>query len=837
MRWLQTEYILKGLYLGLLLFVALHEPDWAAFGLVNLLAFGGLVLFLGIAAFRKMQEGFRAQGKPLAFVLFLLLESPELVYGGVLLGMAVAAFMVSGSPPDSEVLAAMAGGGAVLGVLFWVLRYVQNRWARFGLSLLLAAVLMAAALLWFGPLADWGRQLGLANPLLERDVTIFAVQLLVGVALFYLLTFAGREEESEVEIGATCAILGMGMVMLLPRAAGFQSLGVLIPLLLDIWYTTRVLPGLRVFKHALRGFSYYKIGRYRNALLSFRRALQLAPDNTLAREGLWSVHRAMDLSQLPNDPQTLALVDLDMCLGRVAALLLEAGPGETKLHEARRLLDLVLSQRPSMAPVVHYWRAVAFTHERRYDEAADELQQLLDPTGYAPHDPQRRSMLLQGWQLALRSRPELAQRVGTQQLALPGRRMEAIGAVERHLANNPEDAEVWGFKRSLYQDLTEADYEGREARGERREEGQAAFLAPRPSALAPDFDHGYVHQLGLALIGDPPRWQRGAEYLRMAARGMPASGPSIFTQIAQAHQRQGDAEGAWRNYELAKRAGRLVGPKNLGDEERQTYFAAVKLLAESAAAHNDVDAAVENYHLYAESTQSGLETLRILTDLYERKGDALGALRVTEQALLYNAKDKDLLARKDRYYYSIMPGDLRARREMVGSWFDVAYCLRKAKTLLDLKNWDLDTLDWAQHLAELARVMKPEDLAGKVLMARARLRRGEKEEAVALLEQVRSPKPEQFATGEDEEAWYVASRLLGEMYLYELGKPDLAVECFKDFRHSSKSGADTLYKLGQAYEQLGDRPRAVKFYKHVAAYEGHPLAHEANDALYRLQAS
>src|SRR5262249_4413322 len=162
-----------------------------------------------------------------------------------------------------------------------------------------------------------------------------------------VLTFAGREEESEVEIGATCATLGMGMVMLLPRAVGFQSLGLLVPLMIYFWYTTRVLPGLRVFKHALRGYSYSQVGRYRNALLSFRRALQFAPDNSLAREGLWSVHRSMDLSRLADDPETMALVDLDMCLDRVASLLLKPGPTAAKLEEARRLLDLVWGQRPT----------------------------------------------------------------------------------------------------------------------------------------------------------------------------------------------------------------------------------------------------------------------------------------------------------------------------------------------------------------------------------------------------------------------------------------------------------------------------------------------------------
>ena len=45
-------------------------------------------------------------------------------------------------------------------------------------------------------------------------------------------------------------------------------------------------------------------------------------------------------------------------------------------------------------------------------------------------------------------------------------------------------------------------------------------------------------------------------------------------------------------------------------------------------------------------------------------------------------------------------------------------------------------LDWAQHLAELVRVLEPENLNAKVLVARARLRRGEK---VALVTDAGSP--------------------------------------------------------------------------------------------------
>jgi tetratricopeptide (TPR) repeat protein len=817
MQWLQAEYMLKGIYLGLLLFVALRARSPGTIALAAGLTLAGLAAAVGLAAFRKLREGFTARGRPFPFLLFLLLESPELVYAGTILGLTFGALAICRSQEDNWLLGASALGGAVLGLAFFFLRYVRDRRTRLGLSLLLGAVLLVGALIWFGQLGSLGQQLGLTNPL--EDSNLFGAQLLLGIPLFYLLTFAGREEESEIEVGAICAALGLGVGMLLGTPTA-RLTAYVAPVALYFLYTLFLLPRLRVFKHTVRGFSYGQIGRYRQAILSFRRALHFDPQNALAREGLWSVHRAMDLSQLARDPETLAVVDLDMCLERASALLLQR-PTPEKLQEAQRLLDLVMTQRPRKAPVVHYWRAVAYTHARVFDQAAAELEQLLDPNLAVPDDAERRAILLPAWQLAARLHPELKRRVGDPQLALPGRRLEAIGAVERYLADKPEDAEVWGFKRFLYQDLTEADYE--------------AAATARPGGTA-DFNHGYAHQLGLALIGDPGRWERGAEYLRIAARGLPAQAPSIFSHIALACQKAGKGEDAWSYYELAIRAGRAVGPRNLGDEDRQAYFAAARLLGEAALAHNHLDAAVENLLLYTECERSGIETLRTLASLYEKKGDALSALRVTEQALLYNSRDADLLERKDRYYYSVMPEDLRARLDSIGTGFDVAYCLRKARGLLDSRNLDLDLLDWGQHLAELVRVVQPDNLTARVLVARARLRRGEKEEAVALLEEVRSPRPEKFATGDDEDAWYLACKLLGEMYLYELGKPDQAVECFKTFRESAKSGADTMYKLGQAYEQLGDRIRAVKFYKHVVSYDNHPLAPEAYDALHRLQA-
>ncbi len=826
MRWLQTEYLLKGVYLGLVLYAALQQAAtpqdaWDALARVNLLALGGLALALIAAGLAKLREGYRVRGRMLIFTLFLLLESPTLVYagilGGTLAGIAWVRQTLGEQPRLQELFLPVIGGGAAAGLAFGALRQVRHHLTRIGLILGLAAGLAGGLLYWLGQFGDLAPKYQLGDP------TVFAVQILLSIPFFYLLTFAGHEEESEIEIGLMCASLGLGLGILTYGYVQYQSAAILLPLLVYFGYTMKVLPGLRVLKHAFRGLSFTRIGRYRRALQAFRRALQLDPNNRLARDGFWEVHRLLDLDQLANDPPTLALVDLDLCLQRAGSLLLQAGPSVAQLDEAHRLLDLVLRLQPSIRPSVDYWRAVAHTHARRYDEAATALEHVLDPSHYGPSNPQRHNILLSAWQLALLLHEELRRRVGQPQLALPNRRMEAIAAVERHLADNPDDQTIWGLKRLLYQDVTEEEY--------------SAFAGGDTGGLAPParhFDHEYVQQLGLALIDDNSRWQRGGEYLRMAARGLPSLGPTIFVQIAQAHQRAGHIDEARHNYELAKRAGLSAGQKNLAEAERQAYFATVKLLGEDALARGDLDAAIEDYHLYAESERAGLETLRTLANLYEKKGDALSAMRVTDQALVYNPKDKDLLERKDRYYYSVQPEQIRARIESVRPWFDFDYCVRKARSILDGRYTDVEWLDVAHHLIQLALVVMPDCRTVKVLLAKVLLRYGERDRAIAALEEVRNPKPEKFAGGEDEDAWYQSCQLLSDLYL-EIGRPDMAVPCLIDFRKSSKSGARTLYKLGQAYEQLGDRVRAARCYKQVTAYEGNPLAPDAEDALQRLQ--
>jgi tetratricopeptide (TPR) repeat protein len=824
MRWLQTEYLLKGLYLGLLLFVALQKPAVDQMALFALYPLGGLALALGVAGYLKVREGYRVRGRVFSFILFLLLENSYLVYGGILLGMAVGALQFQ-KEGDDWLLIGSALGGIALGLLFWYLEQVAERKVRFWLSTALAVVLGGGVILliqwpsWFGD----GEGIPGLPVFLGSDRTHFGVLLLLGIPLFFLLTFTGTAEESELEIGAMSAALFVAMWMIgqgLFAPNVYIPFAIVIPLTIYWVYAKRILPGLRVFKHVLRGISYARIGQYRQALRRLKRALQLDPTNALGRETLWSVHREMDFDQIIHDPETLALVDFDLCLERAGSLLLGTSgpPTPQQLHESHRLLNLVAGQRPAMEPACGYWRAVAAIHSRDYDKGAALLEAVLTPSPKAAQNPYRKAILMSAWQVALNV-PEMSRRVGTPQLQLEGRRMEAIAAVERHLAASPDDPEAWNLKRVLYSELTEAEYEA----------------AAGPEQPAADFDHGYAQQLGLALITDPARWKRGSEYLRIAARGNPALGPALFIQIAKAHERAGDNKGAWDNYRLVKIAGRAAGPKNLSEEDRHAFFSVVKFLAEEAEERGDLDTAIDDYLLYREYERSGKETYRKLAGLYEKKGDSWSALHATEQGLVYDARDPDLLAKKDRYYYSVTPDELRQRWESVAKYFDVDYCLQKADWALKSSNGDLDMLDWAEHLANLAQTVRSSSLTAKVLRARVLLLRGEKDQAQAMLEDVRTNKPEKFASGQDEDAWFTSCKLLGGMYLHELNQPQRAVECFLDFRKSPKSGADTMFRLGQAYEELGDRVRAIKCYHQVTAFESHPLAPDAHEALQRLK--
>src|SRR5206468_4241034 len=94
MRWDQTEYVLKGVYLGLLLAVALHGPSWTDVALVAVCTGGGLAVSLAWAGWNRIRSGVPARGHVAGFLLFLLLENPRAVFTGLLAGLAGGAYLV-----------------------------------------------------------------------------------------------------------------------------------------------------------------------------------------------------------------------------------------------------------------------------------------------------------------------------------------------------------------------------------------------------------------------------------------------------------------------------------------------------------------------------------------------------------------------------------------------------------------------------------------------------------------------------------------------------------------------------------------------------------------------
>ena len=856
--WHRNEYILKGAFLGLWVFVALQvavDRDAVRVDLPWVLGWvaAGLAVGLTLATVVQIRRGLRPSQNWGAFPLLVLLESPKFVYGGVLLGLL--AGVLSGRdfaqpwagpiagwfgltfddirhlqsanlPADDPRKGNLPGdwllfchlGGVLLGLGLYRFRQVEDpRW-RFGMGICVAALMVYLAGEYIVRIPGFDDKTARFN---------LGVYILLGLPFFYLLTFCGEAEESEVEIMTVCAALGIALHLMNVGGASV-AVGPAVPFLLQVTiyfvYATRVLPGLRVFKHTLRGFSYLNIGRFREALYYFRRARVWGPNNALARQGMLRLHHSLTLPVLDREPDLIEALDFELCLDRSAGLLIRGDrpPTAEERAEASRFLELVEKKKPAYQARIDYLRAVERTHARDYDGAATTLKLLLNPETPAYHAGVRKRVLFEAWNLALQWHPEVTRRVGWHELELPGRRVEAIGAVERRLAAEPTDATAQDLRTTLYSQLTERE-----------------FVDAAAGALPTDFNYDYVEQLGMALVdeSDPDRRERGMGYLHIAGRGLPARGPGIFKKLADLYEKLGEADNVRRSLETAKKCGQAVGPANLDREQRETYFAALKKLAELAEARGDIEAAIEDLRLYLEGGgRSELETYRRLAELYAKGQGAvpnaiLNAALMVETGLAYNSTDADLLKKKDSYYYSVDPEHLRANREKVERFFDVAYCVRKAMGILNSKSEDLDLLDWATHLATLAAIVRPGSNGVRLVTARCLLRRGERDAGIAMLEDVRESKK---GSGDEEDGWYAATKILGQLYLDELSRPDLAVKAFGDYREYGKSGADTLYQLGRAYEALGDVANAVKFYTAVTAYEEHPRYWDAKEALRRL---
>ena len=281
----------------------------------------------------------------------------------------------------------------------------------------------------------------------------------------------------------------------------------------------------------------------------------------------------------------------------------------------------------------------------------------------------------------------------------------------------------------------------------------------------------------------------------------------------------------------------LLGVKEMSTESQAAYFATVKQLGEQAyhaakTGKQSPQVAIDNLLLASEATESGVDTLRMLAELYEMQGNVVQTMHYNEQCLMYDGKNPQYLERKERLYVSLMPSDVTTHSEKLSKLIDTGYLIKKSKELLDLKNAGMEQLEWAKHLAELLTVAAPDKVAGWSLIGRCFLRLGQSDNGVKGLEYAVQLGTNQKPSGEDLEQWYLACRIMGDHYLQQTKYAE-ALECYQHFSKSTKSGAETYYKMGQAAEGLGDRAAARKHYQSANMYD-HPHKYEVTQALDRL---
>ena len=202
------EYVSKGLFLGLWAYLSLVAPSWDVFGKIMIWVGGGLVAGYVAGIFLQLMRGYKPWTNPLGFAVLTLLDSSFFIYVGLIGGLGLGIVFNNDNAVSAngmhKYLGYFAVGGLLLGFLLYRLKGVRDvRW-RFFLGIALAAAVIYFANYYI-------------TEVLRLDLEAqkrFALFLLVGLPFFYILTFCGEVEESEVEIAALCGALGVGLVPL-----------------------------------------------------------------------------------------------------------------------------------------------------------------------------------------------------------------------------------------------------------------------------------------------------------------------------------------------------------------------------------------------------------------------------------------------------------------------------------------------------------------------------------------------------------------------------------------------------------------------------------------------
>lgn len=800
------EYVSRGVFFGWAFTLLARTPTWLALG--ELLAWSlGIPLLALVGAGRPARRATKGARRAwLPIVVLTLLDHTTWVYGGILTGMLLGGLR-AGWPVVW--IAASAAAGALVGWgLFWVQEIRQPRWRLVSGGLCLASMV---ALIWGLTSYGWIQPVA--------DSHLLAAAGFTAVCLFYLLVFTGRAEETELDVGLLALGLGFSLGQLhIPVT--LQRVVLLLPLGLWVIYCERVRRHMVVFKHTLRALSHEQQHQWREALIWYRLALRVDPRSETAHAGNWRVHRKLDLANLAEDDELFTLIDPVVCLDRARQLVAGDHPAPDRLGEAHKLLDIVAYRRQDIPLSLAWPRARAFLAEGKTDAAHALVVKSIDlePGQITTLPDHEAEAFFKVWALLVKH-PLLIGCGGLDIIEQDQGFFRFLASVERRLRQWNQDEEARAFKALLYEKLTLSRYETR--------------VTQHPDDNLEWLDHPYCWEMAQTLAKEPDQVDRALELLRIAEYGLPKHRLAIWYGLARLH--------AWKNDPLAqgwqqriKQFGMDVGPARLSPSERGVFYETVKQLADQARADGNIDTAIENYQLYADSPNAGVPTLKLLKEMYEQRGDLVMALRPIEAALAYSLDDnerRNWLTDKSRIYAGLSVAQVTPVLKQIESFFDFSYCFSRAKWFFDQGKPDEEVI----HYLDLAALAGSAQLLNvNYLLGRVYFRAADFTNAVTCLEAVRANKPARFTDNEQEKSFYDAHRILGDIYLEEWQEPTKAIECYLFFERYRGSGADTLFKLGRAYEQLGQTAQARKWYDMVLVYSDHPRAEAARAALARL---
>lgn len=159
----------------------------------------------------------------------------------------------------------------------------------------------------------------------------------------------------------------------------------------------------------------------------------------------------------------------------------------------------------------------------------------------------------------------------------------------------------------------------------------------------------------------------------------------------------------------------------------------------------------------------------------------------------------------------------------------MAYCVKKASSVLNAKTDDPDMLDWRFHLRHAGGGSSRRRTCAAVRARCCLMRKGDRDTGVSILEDIRESKKGE--RGRRGRLVYAATKILGEPgpgRLPAAGPGDRRVQGLQGV--PAAGSADTHYQLGRAYEAAGDAANAIREYDAVTAFDGHPATGDAKDA-------